>query len=450
MVRKAHASPQKEFFIEMITRDITLEACILDLIDNSVDGAIRANKRKNANSTFRDDLSGYRVDISFSEDKFEIDDNCGGIAVNDAVDYAFHFGRRPDIPEGLETVIGLYGIGMKRAIFKIGRIIEIVSNDGIDPFLVPINVDTWKKQTRMLGGEQIADWDFDLRSYDGPHAIGTNIEITEINPSVKKDLASPVYNRDLRAAVAKYYSFLLLQGLTISINRENVEPYPYRLKHSEEFQAANVKFEIDGVETQIIVGMSDLPADEEEPGASSRAETNYFGWYVVCNGRIVIAADKTSRTVWGDDYFPAWHGQYNGFMGQVFFESDDPAMLPWTTTKREIDADAPVYRQAVTRMKEFSREFIQYTHARKTRLEQAKAAERDAEAVALKESPKSASIRLPHLERVGGSTYSRIQYSKSKEQIARAKRLLGNPTMSNVRVGELTFDYYLEQEGEDE
>ncbi len=37
--RSAHANPTKAFFVSMITRDITLEDSILDLIDNSVDSA---------------------------------------------------------------------------------------------------------------------------------------------------------------------------------------------------------------------------------------------------------------------------------------------------------------------------------------------------------------------------------------------------------------------------
>ena len=39
---KADASPTKAFFVNMITRDISLEDCILDLIDNSVDSAWRS------------------------------------------------------------------------------------------------------------------------------------------------------------------------------------------------------------------------------------------------------------------------------------------------------------------------------------------------------------------------------------------------------------------------
>ena len=36
---KAGANPAKSFFVRMITRDIVLEDCIFDLIDNSVDEA---------------------------------------------------------------------------------------------------------------------------------------------------------------------------------------------------------------------------------------------------------------------------------------------------------------------------------------------------------------------------------------------------------------------------
>ena len=35
------ASPTKEFFIKMLTRDIALEDAILDLLDNCLDGIVR-------------------------------------------------------------------------------------------------------------------------------------------------------------------------------------------------------------------------------------------------------------------------------------------------------------------------------------------------------------------------------------------------------------------------
>lgn len=39
MGSKVNANPTKEFFISMLTRDIDIRAAILELIDNSIDGA---------------------------------------------------------------------------------------------------------------------------------------------------------------------------------------------------------------------------------------------------------------------------------------------------------------------------------------------------------------------------------------------------------------------------
>ena len=41
MGSKVNANPTKEFFISMLTRDIDIRAAILELIDNSIDGAKR-------------------------------------------------------------------------------------------------------------------------------------------------------------------------------------------------------------------------------------------------------------------------------------------------------------------------------------------------------------------------------------------------------------------------
>ena len=38
------ASPTKEFFISMLTRDISTDRAILDLIDNSIDAATQSEK----------------------------------------------------------------------------------------------------------------------------------------------------------------------------------------------------------------------------------------------------------------------------------------------------------------------------------------------------------------------------------------------------------------------
>ena len=94
--KTAKAYPTKTFFVNMITRDITFEDCILDLIDNSVDGASRSEGNPSINLNDHTDLSKYRISIAVSSDKFSITDNCGGMTLDDAADHAFSFGRRSD------------------------------------------------------------------------------------------------------------------------------------------------------------------------------------------------------------------------------------------------------------------------------------------------------------------------------------------------------------------
>jgi hypothetical protein len=54
---KVDANPTKAFFVRMITRDISLEDCILDLIDNSVDGAWKLEGGRTMSLTDDTDLS---------------------------------------------------------------------------------------------------------------------------------------------------------------------------------------------------------------------------------------------------------------------------------------------------------------------------------------------------------------------------------------------------------
>lgn len=117
---KAAANPTKTFFVRMITRDISLEDCILDLIDNSVGGAWKCEGSRPVGLAGGADLQKYRIAIDTSSDSFRIIDNCGGMSLTEAVDHAFSFGRQATDRTD-DYSIGVYGIGMKRAVFKLGE-----------------------------------------------------------------------------------------------------------------------------------------------------------------------------------------------------------------------------------------------------------------------------------------------------------------------------------------
>ena len=82
-------NPTKSFFIEMITRDISIKDAILDLLDNSIDGANKINP---------DDYEGMWIKLILNKDEFIVEDNCGGFSLETAQKYAFRFGRPDEAP----------------------------------------------------------------------------------------------------------------------------------------------------------------------------------------------------------------------------------------------------------------------------------------------------------------------------------------------------------------
>ena len=116
-VGDARVAPTKEFFVRMLTRDIELEDAVLDLLDNCLDGILRS---KHPDPESDKPYAGFRATITVSESEFVIEDNCGGIPLKTAKNYAFAMGRPPGAADDTPATIGMYGIGMKRAIFKLG------------------------------------------------------------------------------------------------------------------------------------------------------------------------------------------------------------------------------------------------------------------------------------------------------------------------------------------
>lgn len=436
-----HASPTKEFFVNMITRDISLTDSILDLADNSIDAAIKtyrqANKKKKNTS-----LEGYFANIRLDKNEFSIEDNCGGIPIDIAVNYAFHFGRRPGSHLDVNYGIGVYGIGMKRAVFKLGQDIEVRSNTGVEAFKINIEVANWMRSE--------SDWDFELHELSArKKKIGTKIVIRKLHKSISREFRDGDFENFLRGTMARDYSFIIDAGFKIRVNGKTVKPYEFKLRSGHGFSPAKVCYDDDGVQVEILAGMASPPPDDISPEREKLKEIDYFGWFVACNNRIVLAGDKSDKTVWGDDDFTRWHSQYRGFMGIVKFRSEKASKLPWTTTKRDVDQSSGIYRRAVSRMKVLTRKYIAYTSARRQDLGRAGEAEKASVLIPLKEVKARRNLGVPLIVKSSPNTITSIQYKVDRSRLARVKKALSRGYLSNSEAGKKTFDYFYENEVEE-
>ena len=203
------------------------------------------------------------------------------------------------------------------------------------------------------------------------------------------------------------------------------------------------------VAVEIIGGMAAPPPESIEPDEREDGDKR-FGWYVACNGRIVLAADKTNVSGWGMVDWPQWHRQYSGFIGIVLFTAPNAAALPFTTTKRSVDLSSEIFLRAKPRMRTVSKQWIAYTNDRKQALEQAKTKERAATGVQIQDVEKRERATLPTFGEVRIEPQANVNYSVPRTRMRRLAREFGSMRMAYREVGLKSFDYAYEDLVEDE
>jgi len=219
----------------MLTRDIPLTRAILDLVDNSADGARRIQSTG--------DYAGLWVRLELSADHFRIVDNCGGIPVSTARNYAFRFGRPKDAPVTLGSV-GQFGVGMKRAFFKLGEHFKVTSTTDNSRFDMEIDVLEWVTPD---GNESPEDWHFHFDTVEedltdvAPEHIGTQIEVTRLHGTVVENFELENFVARLTEEISVAHSATMNKGLAISINAIPIGFEPQRLFVSDQLKPAYVE-----------------------------------------------------------------------------------------------------------------------------------------------------------------------------------------------------------------
>jgi len=358
------AEPTKRFFVEMFTRDIDLRDAILDLLDNCIDGIVRS---KSFNRKHKRPYAGHWAKISLDENHFSIADNCGGISRELAEKSAFMLGRPIDFEEQEEEptgpTVGVYGIGMKRAIFKMGRQAEVTSQTDGEAFQVTIP-ETWFREKD--------NWFLPLTPLRNPlRHSGTTIKVERLEPAIQKQFGDTKEFCDgLAGVISQTYSMIIEKGFSVSVNGPEVRPVPLILhtvdlyKYKRGIAPYLFRANIDGVDVDLKVGFYRPSADEDEleQEATSTHSVHDAGWTIVCNDRVVVYRDKTRLTGWGEATVPSYHAQFNSIAGIVHFRCNDASKLPLTTTKRGIEAGSEVYLQVKEKMREGLKKFTSFTN----------------------------------------------------------------------------------------
>ena len=434
------AEPTKTFFIDMFTRDIPLDQAILDLVDNSVDGA---------KALLADQQSPFDqrwIKLNFDKDKFTIVDNCGGFGRKAAREYAFKFGR-PGGTARTPHSIGQFGVGMKRALFKFGRHFVVSSATSSDSWNVEVPVDDWEIEP---------GWTFPMTDLPADAAIskevpGTQIIVTSLRPEVSSRFSQGNFQNTIFELIKSKHRQFIAAGLTISVNGKHVDATSLLLLVNDGLRPGidNLRWQEpnhDLITARIIVAIA--------PSIPRQA-----GWYVVCNGRVVLEADRSPVTGWGlmeeaknKLLVPSFHNQFARFRGLVFFDSNDSSQVPWNTTKTSIDQDNRYWRETFARMVEMMRPAIDFLNELDADIDEHTKQESPLNSYVSKSTTVSpdtlrttAAFQAPARDRfVKGPKTVTIQYTRPVDDVALLQDALG--VHSAKAVGEATFDSALRKQ----
>lgn len=336
--------PTKELFVHVLTRDIRLEDAVLDLVDNCIDGAKRLHPGD------QDRYDGKWVKIELAANSFRISDNCGGISVDTARHYAFRFGRDPKMAKTPNS-IGQFGVGMKRALLRFGSYFTVTSTTETEYFRVIVDVESWLAKP---------EWNFEFAENRTPkqgEVAGTVIEVTKLTPDAAARFPVKEFETELRNQLEKNAEAYLSRGLTIEVNGTPVIGRPFRLLFDEAMTPAK--------KVKTYFPDSPAPVYAEFIAGVGESAPMEAGWYIACNGRVVLSADQSRTTGWdsiGADMagVPKYHNQFSRFRGYASFQCIDAGNLPWNTMKTNVDSDAVIYQDARREMLALMRPVIDF------------------------------------------------------------------------------------------
>jgi hypothetical protein len=286
---KLSMAPSKNL-IHMLYKDITVEKAVLEVIDTAIEYLLYNQER----GIFTDKKGNIRIQLS--PDSFTMESNSGG-PPKELVSSMQSFGQFID--KGAFR-IGASGMGLKKAVFKIGQDIHFESDNGKEHLSLHID-------KNWIASD---NWGVELEVTPSTGTLFHKIIISDLYPDIKKTFEDQFFMYGLKQKVRTTYTHFIKKNIDIQINNELIEAYNFQLLSKPgRIEPYYRTFKLNGIYVKIYAGFT-------------KWKTALYGWHVFCNNRSIIQKDTTYRT--GFDSIEDINNIYpeaNIFLGVVFFNS---------------------------------------------------------------------------------------------------------------------------------
>lgn len=315
-------TPRKWLFHSIIS-DYDLRSAICELVDNSIDQWIAADRK-----------TTLEIGINLDVDRqvMSVRDNAGGVAQKNAA-LLIAPGATREKPSNDQ--VGTFGVGGKRAGVALGEHVEIRTRHRRQKSIQIDFTSAW------LDAD---DWSMDIFEIPDIEANTTTVEISKVRQGFSKPDVEA-----MRVQLGETYASFINQGCIIKLNGTSIEPVTFNnWAYPPNYPPRRAAFSIEPADSVTInvVLTSGLIRDR-------KAESENYGIYVYCNSRLIVKELRTRDVgyVSGEAGVP----HPDASLCRVIIELNGPAdAMPWNSSKSGINFSHPAISQIRNRIIDFA------------------------------------------------------------------------------------------------
>lgn len=304
------ALPSKRIYLSIIA-DYHLHLALCELIDNALDNWVFNGRL--------DELE-INLDLDYDQQTIIIKDNSGGIKEQD-ISMIVSPGQSRQ--SSSEEIIGVFGVGSKRAVVALAEQVKIYSRFA-DKKTLLVEIDkTWI--------EDDANWELPAFEVDAIEKNTTQIELRSLRERIQESKHSEL----LEHLGATYALSLEEGGVEIKVNDDIVTPktfenWSYPPGYEPEEHHGPIKFKDKGeIQVRIIGGLIKSHKVDE-------TSNDEYGVYFYCNNRLISRAFKGSEVGFKPPRIGKPHPSMS--LARVVVKLTGPVVLmPWNSSKSSID-----------------------------------------------------------------------------------------------------------------
>lgn len=336
-VDTVEAIPSKRLYLSIIS-DYDLFRSICELVDNALD--IWKLERKSKKQKVLIDLQ-----LDCEQQTIIVKDNAGGIAKED-LSLVVSPGRSSNEPNN--NIIGIFGVGSKRAVVALAETIKIFSRkEKYETFLIEFDND-WIQDDDT--------WELPVYKTQRIDESTTIISLSSLRKKIEEDDIN-LLRSHLEATYGKFLKNknvnILLNDIPLKSKEFEKWAFPPNYHPKKYKGEIPIKDEKNGiVKTTIIGGL----VGKGEPAGGE------FGVYFYCNDRLVAKALKNYEV--GFSSGNAGNVSHLNLVRVIVYLKGGAKLMPWNSSKSDIDTKHKVFLeirhiivQLVTHYASLSRRF---------------------------------------------------------------------------------------------